>query len=33
MMKFTPPMVITADQVDELLATLDEAITAVERTL
>ncbi len=33
MLKFTPPMTITADQVDELLATLDEAIGVVEREL
>jgi adenosylmethionine-8-amino-7-oxononanoate aminotransferase len=33
MMKFTPPMCITAAQVDELLGMLDEAIGAVERTL
>ncbi len=33
MLKFTPPLCISADQVDELLAILDEALGVVERTL
>jgi adenosylmethionine-8-amino-7-oxononanoate aminotransferase len=33
MIKYTPPLCITADQVDELLGILDEAIGAVEREL
>ncbi len=33
MIKITPPLCITADQVDELVAILDEAIGVVERQL